>query len=87
MTLRPILLAAVLTAFASPAFADRDPTAEERTAIEARLKQEGYTRWEDIELEDDGSVWEVDDAVWSDGREYDLHLAPVSLDIVKKDAD
>jgi uncharacterized membrane protein YkoI len=85
--LRPAFIAAVFAVLATPAFADRDPTPEERTRIEAKLAAEGYTRWDDIELEDDRPVWEVDDAVWSDGREYDLELAVDTLDILKKDAD
>ncbi len=80
-------LALPLILLASPAFADRDPTPEERTAIEAKLRAEGFTKWEDIELEDDGSVWEVDDAVGPDGREYDLELRAGTLEILKRDPD
>ncbi len=87
MKFRPLILAAALAALASPALADRAPTAEERAAIEAKLKAEGFTRWESIELEDDGSVWEVDDAVGADGREYDLELRFGTLEIVDRDAD
>jgi len=87
MKLSTILTAAVLTGLAAPALADRAPTADERAAIEAKLTAEGFTRWESIELEDDGSVWEVDDAVAADGREYDLHLKPGTFEILKRDAD
>lgn len=87
MKSRSLILAAALAVLASPAFADRAPTAEERAAIEAKLKAEGFTRWESIELEDDGSVWEVDDAVGADGREYDLELRFGTLEIVDRDAD
>jgi hypothetical protein len=83
-------LALVPLAFAmvaSPALADRAPTPEERSTIEAKLKAEGFTRWESIELEDDESVWEVDDAVGADGREYDLDLRFGTLEIVKRDPD
>lgn len=83
--LAPAVLAPVL--LASPALADRAPTPEERAAIEAKLQAEGFTRWESIELEDDESVWEVDDAVGADGREYDLELRFGTLEIVKRDAD
>ena len=84
-----IILAAAsaLAASAVPAFADRQPTAEERTAIEAALLAAGYTSWENIELEDDGSVWEVDDARGPDGREFDLHLKPGTFEILEADAD
>jgi uncharacterized membrane protein YkoI len=82
-----ILAAAALALVPVPALADRDPTAEERAAIETKLRAEGFTRWEDIELEDDGSVWEVDDAVGADGREYDLELRAGTLEILKRDPD
>ncbi|MGE0503266.1 MAG: PepSY domain-containing protein [Rhizobiaceae bacterium] len=84
---RATLIAVTFAAFATPALADRDPTPEERARIEAKLAAEGYARWDDIELEDDRPVWEVDDAVWSDGREYDLELAADTLEILKKDPD
>ena len=87
MRLSAILAAAALTGIAVPALAERAPTAEERAAIEAKLAAEGFTRWESIELEDDGSVWEVDDAVAADGREYDLDLKPGTYEILKRDAD
>lgn len=51
---------------------DRPPTAEERARIEQVLRAEGYTRWDEIELDD--GIWEVDDAIGPDGREYDLEL-------------
>jgi uncharacterized membrane protein YkoI len=87
--MRPSLLtlAAAAALLASPALADRAPTPEERAAIEAKLRAEGFTRWESIELEDDESVWEVDDAVAADGREYDLDLEPGTLEILKRDPD
>ncbi|WP_136650269.1 PepSY domain-containing protein [Paracoccus aeridis] len=69
------LLSAILLAVAplSPALADdRDPTAEELGKIEAALRAEGFTAWEEIELDD--GVWEVDDAVSGDGLKYDVVL-------------
>jgi hypothetical protein len=69
------LAAAALLASAAPAFADRPPTAEERTALEAALTNLGFTSWGDIEFEDDG-VWEIDDAIGADGQKYDLILTP-----------
>ena len=87
MSPRLLALSAAFALLASPALADRAPNAEERAAIEAKLKAEGFTKWEDIELEDDESVWEVDDAVGADGREYDLELRFGTLEIVDRDAD
>jgi len=73
----------ILAAGALPAMAqDRDPTADERSRIEAALKAEGFTRWDDIELDD--GVWEVDDAIAADGKEYDLKL-DMDLKIVERD--
>lgn len=80
-----VLSTTVALAAMAPALADRDPTPEERTRIEAVLREEGFTRWEDIELEDEGH-WEVDDAVGADGREYDLHL-DTNLTIIRRDPD
>ena len=87
MTRQYLFLAAAFALVPVPALADRDPTSEERATIEAKLQAEGFSRWEDIELEDDGSVWEVDDAVGADGREYDLELRAGTLEIIKRDAD
>lgn len=80
-----ILLTSAVMAVALPAFADDDrpPTPEERAAIEARLRAEGFVRWDDIERDD--GLWEVDDARRPDGREYDLKLRPGSLEIVRRD--
>ncbi|MBX3582339.1 MAG: PepSY domain-containing protein [Rhizobiaceae bacterium] len=85
MKIATLVIPAVL--LASPALADRAPTPEERSAIEEKLRAEGFTKWEDIELEDDGSVWEVDDAVGADGREYDLELRAGTLEILERDPD
>ncbi|BBK32004.1 hypothetical protein STHU_26380 [Allostella humosa] len=56
-----------------------DPSPEQRTRIEAVLQQMGFTSWGDIEREDDGRVWEVDDARGADGRKYDLKLSGTDL--------
>lgn len=82
--LAALFLAAML---ATPAAADDDrpPTPEERTAIEAKLRAEGFVRWDDIEL--DNGLWEVDDAISSDGREFDLKLNPETLEIVQRELD
>lgn len=65
------------------AIADRAPTADERTRIENALRGLGFTRWEEIELDD--GVWEVDDAIGSDGQEYDLKLHPETLAVIKQE--
>lgn len=67
------MTSSLLLASGTGALADRDPTPEERASIEQVLRAEGFTRWDDIEWDDDG-YWEVDDAIGADGREYDLKL-------------
>ena len=51
--------------FAAPLFTPlaaeaRDPTPEMRARIEAALREQGYTAWDDIDVERDGRI-EVDD--------------------------
>ncbi|MCJ2036643.1 PepSY domain-containing protein [Methylobacterium sp. J-068] len=67
------------------AFADRKPTPEEQTKIEAVLKQEGFTKWKKIEVEDDEI--EVDDAIDANGKQFDLELDPKTFAIVKRKAE
>lgn len=73
--------------FASPALADRGPNDAERAAIERVLRAGGFERWEEIELDDDGPRWEVDDARAADGKRYDLKIDPNSLRIVRREVD
>ena len=68
-------------------FADRAPSPEERSRIETMLRNEGFTRWGKIGLEDDDDIWEIDDAYASDGRKYDLQLEPDTLEIVAREPD
>lgn len=82
-----MLLPALLLSFATAAHAkdDRQPTPEERAAIEKVLRAAGYTSWEDIEL-DDGR-WEVDNALLPNGSRYDLKLRPSDLKIIRTELD
>ncbi len=85
-TIKSVLAAlAMSAAAASPSLADRAPTADERAKIEQMLRSEGFTSWDEIELDDDG--WEVDDAKGSNGREYELKLDRDTLRIIKREAD
>jgi len=72
-------------AFTGSALADRKPTPEEQTKIEAVLKQEGFTKWKKIEVEDDEI--EVDDAIDANGKQFDLELDPKTFAIVKRKAE
>lgn len=79
-------LALILAAGTAPALAqDRQPTEDERAAIGDVLRTQGYTAWEEIEL-DDGR-WEIDDAVLADGTKHDLTLTPDDLAIVETEED
>lgn len=66
------------------AAADRLPTAEEKTKIEAALKAAGFTKWEEIEFEEGDREIEVDDAVGADGKAYDLELDPKTFAVTSK---
>ena len=60
-------------------------TVESRIKVEAMLRQEGFTKWDEIEL-DDGMI-EVDDAIDASGKKFDLKLDPKTLAIVKRKAE
>lgn len=55
------------------------PTPEQRARIESVLRGRGFARWTEIEREDDGRTWEVDDACTNDGKRFDLRLAAGDL--------
>jgi hypothetical protein len=79
------VLAALLVAL--PAIADERPSPEERTRIEAQLRAAGFQSWGEIERENGGREWEVDDARHTDGRKYDLRLAMDDLREVSRRLD
>jgi Peptidase propeptide and YPEB domain len=96
MTVRPKLKACraagvlvvgaiVAVTAALPAFADEEAGPEDRARITEALQAAGYESFEEVELDD--GVWEVDDAVGSDGVQYDLKLNPDTLEIVEKEED
>jgi hypothetical protein len=80
-------LVGVTALLAAPALADRAPTATERAAIEPILKSAGFVSWEEIELDDDGPLWEIDDARTADGQKYDVKINPETMQIVRKTLD
>jgi hypothetical protein len=87
-TIKHILSGLVLAAgmlLPGHVLADRAPTRQERSRIETMLRDEGFTRWGRIELDDDDDLWEVDDAHASDGRTYDLKLHPDTLAIIGRE--
>ncbi len=76
---------AIAVLFATPAFADRPPTADELTKIEAQLRSLGFKSWGKIELDD--KKWEIDDAIDQTGQKFDVDLDPTSLAVLKKERD
>jgi len=75
-----------------PALArDRAPTANERAAIEKKLRSLGYTSWDDIKLDDDRPYhqpkWEIDDARKGNGQRFDIELEPRTLKLLQTERD
>ncbi len=86
MTIRSAALALAATLLVgAPALADERLPPDRQAKVEAMLRQEGFTRWKEIEL-DDGMI-EVDDAVDAAGKTVDLKLDPATLAIVKRKAE
>lgn len=81
----PLAALALCLALGTTAQADTPVPPEQKAKIEAMLRQEGFTKWSEIEM-DDGMI-EVDDAVDASGKKVDLKLDPTSLAIVKRKAD
>ena len=75
-----------------PALArDRAPTANERAAIEKKLRSLGYTSWDDIKLDDDRPYhqpkWEIDDARKGNSQRFDIELEPRTLKLLQTERD
>jgi len=77
------LMLAVPTAHAE----DDHPTAEQRTRIEAALRQLSFVSWGEIERENDGREWEVEDARTADGRKFDVRLSADDLSELSRRVD
>jgi hypothetical protein len=89
-TIKQSLLGLVLAAgvlLPGQVFADRPPSPEERSRIETMLRNQGFTHWGKIELDDESDAWEIDDAHASDGHRYDLRLHPDTLAIIAREPD
>jgi hypothetical protein len=87
-TIRQVVLGLALGAGAlapGQVLADRAPSPEERSRIETTLRNEGFTRWGKIELDDEDDTWEIDGARASDGHRYDLRLHPETLEIITRE--
>jgi hypothetical protein len=77
--------AIIAAAIAVAAHADDEAGPEDRARIAEALRAVGYQSFEEVEFDD--GVWEVDDAIGSDGRGYDLELDPATLEIIEIDDD
>jgi hypothetical protein len=89
-TIRQIVLGLVLAAGAltpGQVLADRPPNPEERSHIETMLRNEGFSNWGKIELDDESGAWEVAGAYASDGRRYALWLHPDTFGIIGREPD
>jgi hypothetical protein len=69
--MRLITSLAILAVTALPAFADRQVTEDERIKLTAAVQAEGCNGGK-FEMDEDDQQFEVDDAVCSDGKKYDL---------------
>ena len=86
MRLATSLLALTLvTGLTATARADEKLPPDQQARVEAMLRQEGFTKWKEIEL-DDGMI-EVDDAIDANGKQFDLKLDPKTLAVVKREAE
>ena len=89
MKTKQFLLAAALVAvgmgFSGAAMADRAPTGPELEKIQVALKGMGYVSWDSIDMDDDQTVWEIDDAKLADGTVHDLKLNTSDLTVKEKD--
>lgn len=81
----PLLALTLAAGLASVARADEKLPPDQQAKVEAMLRQEGFTTWKEIEL-DDGMI-EVDDAVDANGKQFDLKLDPKTLAVVKRKAE
>ncbi|MGE4047726.1 MAG: PepSY domain-containing protein [Acetobacteraceae bacterium] len=71
-----LILAAAVMVRPAPASADVDePSAEEMQRIEKALKRSGFKTWGDVESEDNGRLWKVEDALAADGNTYTILLS------------
>ncbi|MFE1598987.1 PepSY domain-containing protein [Methylobacterium sp. ID0610] len=86
--MRRVLIPLVLAAagpFVGVALADTPLPPEQHAKVEALLRQQGFTTWKEIEL-DDGMI-EVEDAVDASGKKVDLKLDPATLEIKSRKTD
>ena len=82
-----LLLSALVALVPQSARADRKPTSEERSVIERVLRSQGYQRWGDIEIEDNGRIWEIDAALARNGRRYDLKMSAETFEVIRRTRD
>ena len=82
--MRNLALFALIGLLATPALAKKDPrlpSPDQRVAIEAALRGQGFVRWSGIRTDDDGP--EVDSAWDRNGRRFELKLHPRTLKVIR----
>jgi hypothetical protein len=57
----------------------------DQAKVEAALKADGFTQWKSIVL--DNKTWEVDDAINSAGKQFDLRVDADTLKITSRIAE
>ena len=74
-----VLAFSLALSLAASAHADEKLPAGLQTKVEEMLRKEGFTNWDEIEM--DGGMVEVDDAIDASGKPFDLKLDPTTLEI------
>lgn len=89
MKLQLIVTGIAASVATAPVLADRPPTTNERNAVEQALRANGFISREEIELDDDGPVWEIDDARTANSAraKFDIKISPRTMKIVKRERD
>ncbi len=79
-----VAAATLSLALAAPASArhDKHPPYG-KVHVAKALSHMGFVSWDKIEWDD--GLWEIDDAVRADGRQFDLKLDPKTFAVVKKE--
>ena len=73
--MRYSILAIILALSLGLAYADQ--AAPRQDKLEAALKAQSFTRWKRVVL--DNGTWEVDDAINSAGKQFDLRVDATTL--------
>ena len=59
-----VLIATLASIAVTPSLADRKPTLEERSRIETKLRELGYTSWDEIEFDESATPGKSTTHAW-----------------------